>query len=484
MYFPLPALKSVDGWVLSIVIIAVVAIWQRLINITEDFNNLTQNKIKPLLQFIEAFWITVLVIASAIIWLGSWTGALVIVVQLALLFRARHCKQMAIEILAALLIFISLFYAYQGVTVVGSFRFSTLPLFAKLAVISAFLQLWLWSAFYRKYQPGSTLKNIAEETRILFYMIIPIFWVASVIRRFDEQALMILWLSPLLALFLAQKIKHVILVTETKILTVLASVTFVIGVSQLLLMHSLITLIGFSSYYGLGYWLNRKNPSDIYQFICNWGILTLGTAIPIIVAFQTGHLFYSVLTGIVYWGVLFNLTIFSEHLKRNETLITLINIVLVVLAWLFMFKNAYYVMVPMLFLLFALYQKQQRFLSSILGKTFKLNSDLFLHSIGVISYVVFLLSFNEYRLTLFIAPALAMHGALILFLKDRRLTTVKYGFALMLLGIIKLALIDAASALLWQKVILFMGIGVFILLASFWYQKLVGNADKASVESV
>ena len=77
LYFPLPALKSVDGWVLSTVIVAVVAIWQRLINNTEDFNNLTQNKIKPLLQFIEAFWITVLVIASAIIWLGGWTGALV-----------------------------------------------------------------------------------------------------------------------------------------------------------------------------------------------------------------------------------------------------------------------------------------------------------------------------------------------------------------------------------------------------------------------
>jgi hypothetical protein len=34
-------------------------------------------------------------------------------------------------------------------------------------------------------------------------------------------------------------------------------------------------------------------------------------------------------------------------------------------------------------------------------------------------------------------------------------------------------MIDAANALLWQKVILFMGVGAFILLASFGYQKLV-----------
>ncbi len=72
---------------------------------------------------------------------------------------------------------------------------------------------------------------------------------------------------------------------------------------------------------------------------------------------------------------------------------------------------------------------------------------------------------------------LAVHGAIILFVKDRRLTTVKYSFFLMLLGIVKLAFFDAANALLWQKVILFMGIGVFILAASFWYQKLVSKTE-------
>jgi uncharacterized membrane protein len=78
---------------------------------------------------------------------------------------------------------------------------------------------------------------------------------------------------------------------------------------------------------------------------------------------------------------------------------------------------------------------------------------------------------------LLIAPTLAIHGALILFMKDTRVFTVKYSFGLILLGIIKLALIDTANALLWQKVVLFMGIGVFILAASFWYQKLVRKAE-------
>jgi hypothetical protein len=104
---------------------------------------------------------------------------------------------------------------------------------------------------------------------------------------------------------------------------------------------------------------------------------------------------------------------------------------------------------------------------------------MFLHSIGAISYVVLFASLTRYQLDLLIAPALAVHGALILFLKGRCLTTVKYSFGLMLLGIGKLAIIDAANALLWQKVILFMGVGVFILAASFWYQKLVNRVEEA-----
>ena len=60
-------------------------------------------------------------------------------------------------------------------------------------------------------------------------------------------------------------------------------------------------------------------------------------------------------------------------------------------------------------------------------------------------------------------------------MKDRRITTVKYSFALIMVGIIKLSLVNAVNALLWQKVIQFMGIDVFILAASFWYQKLISK---------
>ncbi len=478
IYFPLPTLKSVDGWMLSVVIVAVIAIWQRLINTSEIFDKVTINSVKPLLQFLEVFWLSILVIVSAHIWLGNWTGAGVILIQLALLFRAKHCKQVSIEVFAAMLITVPLFYAHQGVLMVDSYRFTMLPLFAKLAVASAFLQLWLWSAFYRKYQPNSDIKEIAESLRIFFYLLIPVCWLGSVVRRFDEESLMLIWLSPLLALLIARKVKHYMLFNETKVLTGLSSVFFAITIGQLTFINSIIAFIGFSSFYVICYLFNRKDTSSIYQFICSWGVLSLGFAIPNIAYFQTNSLFYGVITASFYWAIAFNLTNVSAHLKRNETFITTVNLVLVIGVWFLVSSNAFYAIVPFIFLTTALYKKEHKFKYSRLGLSLKLNADLFLHSIAAISYVTLFASLATYRLDLLISPALAVHGALILFLKDRRLTTVKYSFGLISLGILKLAMIDAANALLWQKVILFMGVGVFILLASFWYQKLVSRVNE------
>lgn len=476
MYFPLPALKSVDGWLLSIMIVAIISIWQRLINNTEVFNELTQNKVKPLLQLLEAVFLSILVIANANIWLGDWTGVIVIIVQLALLFRAKICKQTTIEVFAAILILVPLFYAYKGVLMADSYRFMMLPLFAKLAVVSAFLQLWLWSAFYRKYQPDSSIKYFAESARILFYLLIPICWVGSVIRRFDEASVMLLWLSPLLALLLARKINHQLLFKETKLLTVLASLCFVIIIGQLTLLNSIIALLGFSSFYAIAYFLNRKDSAYIYQFICSCGLISLGFVLPSVIGFQTNSLLYGGIFSAIYWALILNAINLSEHVKRNERFIIAVNLILVVASWSLVSSSVHYALVPTIFLMSALYQKEQKFKQTLLGKTLNLNGDLFFHSILAITYVVLFYALKEVRFDLLIAPALAVHGALILFLKDRRLTTVKYSFGLILLGIIKLAMIDAGSALLWQKVVLFMGIGVFILGASFWYQKLVRTA--------
>jgi hypothetical protein len=110
------------------------------------------------------------------------------------------------------------------------------------------------------------------------------------------------------------------------------------------------------------------------------------------------------------------------------------------------------------------------------------NADLWAHGYIAITYVLTLAALGDLGLNLALAPALAIHGAGILFLKNRRIASVRFSFALVFLGIAKLALIDAAQVVLWQKVILFIGVGVFILFASFWYQRLV-NQDSSLAQT-
>jgi hypothetical protein len=476
-YFPLPALFSTDGWILSIVILAVIAIWQRMIEKSDAFDDIATVKIKPLLQLLEMIWLSILLIACSNIWIGQWTSLIVMLFQTAILFRARYCKQVSLEIFAASLILVPLYYANQGALAVDSYRFMALPLTAKLSLIVAFVQLWLWSEFYRNFQPESKIKGLAESARITFYLLIPICWVSSTVRRLDENALMLIWISPLVAFMLAHKIKHQLLIAESKLLTGLASLAFVLVVGQLNLLNSLVALCGFMIFYGLAYLMHRRTAEKLNEFITSWGILSLGFAIPFIIGVQTNNIYYGAITASVYWALCFNTINFSVHLQRNEIFITLINILLIAAAWLMTLSNSIYATIPGMFLLAAVYTRNNNFIDTRLGKLFGLNSDLLLHSILAMSYSTLFASLHQYRLDLLIAPVLAIHGALILFLKDKRISTVKYSFAIILLGIIKLALIDAANALLWQKVVLFMGIGVFILIASFWYQKLVTKTE-------
>ncbi len=474
-YFPLPALKTLDGWMLISVTIVIIALWQRLINTgMAIFDKQTRFFIKPNLQLIEAIWLSVIAIALADLYLAAWAGSIIIILQLILLFRAKFCRQERIEYLAALLIVVPLFYVYQAVISVGSIEFTLLPHYAKAALISAFLQLWLWSEFYRRYYANSSVKPLAERVRIIFYMLLPVCWLGSALRKLDENILAILWLSPAIALFLSTKIKHYWLIIETKIIVLLSSITLFVLIGTLNFVIGLIALVGFACVYVMAYWLYKKLILvPLNQYIISWGIVSFGLAIPSLVTFHSYSLFWGLLSASIYWLGCFTYISQSDHLKRNENLITLINLFIMISAWLLIDENSYYAMLPSLFIIVTLYQKSRRYLRTRLAIKLNPYHDLFLHSIAAITYTILFASLHHYRLGLLIAPMLAVHGALILFLKNRNTTTIKYSFLLISLGIMKLALIDAANALLWQKVLLFMGIGIFILFASFSYQKLM-----------
>ena len=495
-YLPAPALTSFDGWILSVSMVIMIRTWLCLIDEEGSFNTFTINKVRPVLMLLESIWLTLLAFFAAYLLLGNWAFSLIILGQFALLIRAHKTQQTNIDIFAAVLIFLPVFYIVNTALITHSHHFSLLPLTAKFATVSIFAQLWLFAEFYRRYPPISNqtdniMVKIAEGARIGFYLIMPLFWISSAIRHLEQNALILMWLPPVIALCLALKIKHKWIIIQTQMLIVLSSLTLLVAVCILPILTGLITLSLFIIFYGAAFILNKRTETplptvfsglihtSLYQYISTFGLFSVGFALPLWVLNIDGSLLFAMMTAAFYWSVLFNRTTEWLFAKPLSLLVNTISAGLILIAWLLMFDSPWYVLVPVIYLIAALYQKEQCFNHSILGKLLDNNSDLGLHAMAAISYILLLLSLDQYDLDLFIAPALAIHGALILFIKDRRLSTIKFSFALIFIGIIKLALVDAESVLLWQKVMLFMGIGIFILGASFWYQKLISATEEA-----
>jgi len=514
-YFPAPALQSQDGWVIVLMILLLTSLWQRIIKPSNapfshtDSNELTSQtntqsharsrvqysqyvyaNVYPFLVLAESVWLSIIALSCAYIWLGEWAGLSAIGVQIALLFRAKQVQstranKTSLEVLAVILILFPLAYVVVGSDAVNSMRFSMLPLYAKASLITAFVQLWLWSAFYRKFNPQSTLIDIAERARILFYLMLPICWLPASYRRLDEDILMLLWLSPAIAMLLAQFTKAKPLLLESRALFIGVTFTTLWLLIDNNLGISVIGLAGYLLVVALAHFLNNKTPSKTqFQFVNHWAINTTGIMLAMIVAFYFDSLllplFVVTLCSMFVIGMNRRFMLCRENLSFHLFYIAAVS----VFSWLILLigvsegtvDSMLFALVPVSILLSVFVLKKRGMLP--LEKIFRSQKHLLelgMHSYLVITYVLICLDLDHYSMSLAIAPLLAVHGATILFLKTRTKLTVRYSFALILLGIAKLALIDTANVVLWQKVMLFIGIGVFILFASFWYQKLVSK---------
>ena len=517
-YFPSPALVSLDGWFIILVIGTTLSTWQRLLK-PAVIDGYTKTKIFPTLVFAETAWLGLIALTSAFVWLGPWAGLTAIAVQAGMLFRARQTKQSQLEWLAIMLITFPLAYVAMGAKEVGILRFSLLPLYAKASLILAFLQLWLWSAFYRKFYPQSSLASIAELARLAFYFLLPICWLGSAFRHFGDSTTAIVWLSPFISLVLAHMVGSKLLAAQSKVLSVLVIIATLLlltlfksysnGLENVLLAG--FALFGLALLYATAYYFEkRREPHDkievrLYHFIQSTVTNTTGvimgvfvaSILPTVISAYSGIFLTSILPiAFVTLYSMYALVNKPEYkvFSRNSYVHIVILIGITLYSWLMLVNgsasSAYFALYPLLVLAGVvaaagrLMSKSQAIPAEAVQKLISTlnNADLWAHGYIAITYVLTLAALGDLGLNLALAPALAAHGAGILFLKNRRIASVRFSFALILLGIAKLALIDAAQVVLWQKVILFIGVGVFILFASFWYQRLV-NQDSSLAQT-
>lgn len=503
-YFPSPALLSTDGWLIVFVIAASISIWRRLIANADPTSNI--KLVYPTLIFVEAAWLSTLALSCAYIWLGLWAGLSAIIVQLAILFRARQTSHAQLELLAAALILFPLAYTLNGANQVDAFSFSLLPLFAKLSLILAFTQLWLWSAFYRKFYPTSQFAGVSELARLAFYFLLPICWIGSAFRFLEDDIFIVLWLSPMLSLLLAYWVKSSLIAKQSKVLCVLLVILtlfklmlsegYISGLRNWL--SDTISIVGLIILVATAFYLPQK---DLQQnSACRFIQSTIVNFAAIVLAFFfAGSITHSfvlqdqiifvqlipllLITAYSLWALADSarFEVFARNSRFHQIVLSLITLC----SWFLLANgsqsNWHFVLYPCLILVGVAYSlvthasSREQNLSALHALTQTKNADLIAHSYAVVTYLLFFAHMSYLNFDLAIAPVLAAHGAAILFLKNRRVQTVRYSFALILIGIAKLALIDAAQVVLWQKVILFIGIGAFILFASFWYQKLVAK---------
>jgi phosphate starvation-inducible membrane PsiE len=308
-------------------VLILISVWQRLIKPSVLLNTLeiagteafikqkkphyhSQNQVQygqyvyaqvyPLLVIAESIWLSVIALSCAYIWLGEWAGLSAILVQVVLLFRAKlvHSSQASktsLEVLAVILILFPLAYAAAGSVEVNSMHFSMLPGYAKASLVIALAQLWLWSAFYRKFNPQSTLREIAERVRILFYLLLPVCWLPASYRRFDEDILMLVWLSPVIAMLLAYFTKAKPLLLQSKVLFIGLTFSTLLLLVDTQLGISAIGLSGYLLVVALAYLLAKKATADLdiaakteinFGFVNNWAINTVGIMLAIIVEFR------------------------------------------------------------------------------------------------------------------------------------------------------------------------------------------------------
>lgn len=478
-YLPLPALHTFDGWVLSFSILAGLSFWVRqLQNAISSMYQL--NRVQSLLYLCEAAWVCFLVLATCEYWITHWLTPLVVLLQAGLLLWSKFLKEKLIEFLAIGLTAIPINIAIIAFNDANSFFIGDIAWPARVAVITVFLQMWGWSEFHRRYLPGSAFSKYSEGIRLAFYLLLPIAGIGSAYRMMDEAMISILWHSPLIALGLAVTVKHTALIIETKLLTIILGILLLFATAFLNWTYVLPGILGYVALFVCIYTCKyHLNAAVQVPSILSWMAKLMGLIFPVFLGIQTASIFIAIATASVYW-LLFYVNPTSMvllRLNRNSGL------------WanrlMFFISLAAMMMEPWLLVVIVVYSSinivfyQDKFIYFSMTNWHK---NIQRHMLLALSYSLFLVALHSHQALLFFGPLLAIHGVFVV-LQDRSHPSVtKLGFGLLALGILKIAILDVNTTELWQKVLMFIGIGCFLLLASFWYQKLIMKYNDANVK--
>ncbi len=473
-YFPAPALLSVKGWAICLVIGVLLFLWRKILSTAKQLSE-WEDRLFSGLYPAESVWMTILALAGLWVHFGVWAIVGVPMVQILLLYRSRlaHCKWS--EILVVLSAVMTIFIWFQGVTESDSLRFSKLPLYGKIALVTLFAELWLLAEFYRRFMPSGQLAGVAEKLRVLFYALLPIVALPSITRIYPEWLASALWVSTIVSYFISTRVRLTKLRFETLCLATIAS--FISLISFLLFANSDFWPAMLSLILGnllTGYFLYRQSKMHCAKLESKIAALFL-YFLPVSLGAIAMHAFNLQLGLIVATLTVFSIAqIHSLYAVRKHQSI-LVNFLFASLAasWVLVVSSgstidSIYLMVSFLVL-------SCSFVPSLpSSKIFRSKMAAFLSFLTqfnlmlMVSYTLLLI---QWQWDILITPIIIIHGSLLLFLSQEDKKLAKLALTMIMASLAKLGLLDVTVAELWQKVVLMIGIGVFMLLAAFFYQR-------------
>ncbi|OUS07707.1 hypothetical protein A9Q81_01110 [Gammaproteobacteria bacterium 42_54_T18] len=229
---PVPTLLALDmniGWVNLIAVTAL--IYCALVLLSRQVMVLTdkERSLKLLLSNLFSVCLSLsFLLTVGIFWAqGMWM--LAIVPMFYLIWRSRQQGLFFTELFGLSHLLLIAIPVIVSSSVAGNFHFSEQSIYGQIARIEAFVSLWLIAEFYKRFFHQSTNFGFTENLRKLFYCIIPVFFLPSVLRQHAEYFPLVLWASSAIALLLYYRLQFTVLKFEVRLLVVAASVASVGG---------------------------------------------------------------------------------------------------------------------------------------------------------------------------------------------------------------------------------------------------------------
>lgn len=482
-YFPDPALLSLKGILVVTSIGALIFCSRKLLN-RFPYDIDWEVKLSHLLRPLESIWLSIFVLALLWVQLGVWSALAILPLQAILLIKSYRSLCNTSEILAYISGVAIFAICVLGVNEVQSLSFRELPLYSKVALVLVFLECWLFAEFYRRSGRLGALARLAEQLRLGFYLILPLAFLPSVFKHYSEFSGLAVWGSGMIAFVLGRLIRHPFIRTESLIFFAVAALYnlgfYVDYYHSQPLLSALSTLLGLSLFSYFFHHSHKSHTALLDKKIASLGLYFIFGCIAIYIEKWTN--FY--IAGFVTCSFIFTSVLCSNYLKtlgRNQTTLGYLCYFSTLVSWLsiavagsqHLISSSLWVLLSLVIVLTFLIRAEA--LSRLKLKLFNDSQSGY-----TIQHILFAISasflLGAWQLALLISPWLILQGSYLFFTHKHSKFVAKLALGFIFVGLLKLGFVDAANALLWQKVALMIGIGLFMLAAAFIYQKRLSQS--------